>query len=324
MKSYLPLLFLFLTHSTLAEFDKANREGTDLIEQAAAKANIFELPSFEMKASVRIDNKGKPLDGSYMLLWNGPEEWRQEISLPGYTEVTVGGKGVVFMKRSTDFMPLPIELLHETLGYGHHRLAPRPEETVKKVHHRNVNGVKIDCAEIADRQKHTREVCVDGTTGALTRQQPFRDGEVMPIGTKLFPHFLSYVEDKKTLAEVHVTELAPTEQIPSSAFEPPVGSVSKAGCWNPNPGRVVRRVSPSYPAFERQSHHEGTVALYVVIGTDGLPHELRIVSGVSPGLDKASLDAVQQWRYEPYTCNGVAIEVESIVSVTFGAENRGQ
>lgn len=142
----------------------------------------------------------------------------------------------------------------------------------------------------------------------------------MPIGTKLFPRFLSYVEGKKALAEVHVTELAPTKQIPSSAFEPPVGAVSKPGCWNPNPGRVVRRVNPSYPAFERGSHPEGTVAVYLVIGTDGLPHELRIVSGVSPGLNSSSLDAVQQWRYEPYTCNGIAIAVESIVSVTFAAD----
>src|SRR6266566_1814873 len=105
MKRYLLLVFLLLTHSTLAASGKANREGTDLVEQAAAKANIFELPSFEMKASIRIDNKGNPLDGSYMLLWNGPEQWRQEISLPGYSEVTVGVKGVVFLKRSTDFIP---------------------------------------------------------------------------------------------------------------------------------------------------------------------------------------------------------------------------
>jgi len=29
------------------------------------------------------------------------------------------------------------------------------------------------------------------------------------------------------------------------------------------------------------------------------------------------MDTVQQWRYEPYTCNGIAIEVETIVSVNY-------
>jgi TonB family protein len=318
MKRYLPLIFLLFAHSILAASDKANREGADLVEQAEAKANIFELPSFEMKATVRIDNKGNPVEGSYMLLWNGPEQWREEISLPGYSDVTIGGKGVVSVKRSTDFLPLQIEQLHRTLGYGHPRLARRSEETVKQVHHRNVNGVKVDCEEIIDQQSHTtREVCVDRSTGVLIRQQPFLDGDVMPIGTKLFPRFLSYVQDKKTLAEVHVTEFKPTEQIPSPAFDPPVGAVSKPGCWNPNPGRVAKKLNPSYPPIERYSHHEGTVAIYAVIGADGVPHDLGIVSGVTPGLNKASLDAVQQWRYEPFTCNGIAIDVETIVLVSY-------
>jgi hypothetical protein len=106
MKRYLPLVFLLVIHpSALVASDKAQQEGKMLVEQAEARTNIFALPSFEMKASVRIDNKGKPLDGSYMLLWNGPGQWREEISFPGYTEVQVGGKGVVFLKRSTDVIP---------------------------------------------------------------------------------------------------------------------------------------------------------------------------------------------------------------------------
>jgi len=269
MKRYLPLVFLLLTNSAVAASGKANREGKDLVEQAETKANIFELPSFEMKASVRLDNKGNPIDGSYMLLWNGPEQWREEISLPGYSEVQVGGKGVVFLKRSTDFMPLQIEQLHWALSYGRARLALGPEETVKQIHGRTVNDVKVECAEISDRRNHTRNVCVDGSTGALIRQQPFLDGEMMPAGTKLFPHFLSYVLNGRPIAEVHVTELKPAEQIPSSAFEPPVGAVSKPGCMNPNPGRVVKRVDPAYPAIERQLHSEGAVAIYAVIGTHG-------------------------------------------------------
>jgi TonB family protein len=178
-----------------------------------------------------------------------------------------------------------------------------------------VNGVKVECAEIAG--GYIKEVCVDRSTGALVRQPPFLDREVMPVGTKLFPRFLSYVENGKPLDEVQVTELKTTEQLPASAFEPPVGAVSKPGCMNPNPVRLVKKVSPSYPAVERQSHAEGTVAIYALLGTDGLPHELRIVSGVTPGLNKASLDAVQQWRYEPATCAGIAVDVETVITVDY-------
>jgi hypothetical protein len=276
MKGWLPLIFLLLIHSiTLSASDKAKRDGKDLVEHAETKTNIFELPSFEMKASVRVDDKGKPLDGSYLLLWNGRDQWREEISLPGYSEVQVGGKGVVFLKRSTDSIPVQIEQLRLALGYGSNHAhsfihaAPGPKETVKQVHDRKVNGLKVECAEIADQESGTREVCVDVSTGALVRQHPYLDRDVTPISTKLFPRFLSYIENGKSVAEVQVTELKTTEGLPSSAFEPPVGAVSKLGCMNPTPARLVHRGNPQYPEQERQSHAQGTVAMYAMIAKDG-------------------------------------------------------
>jgi hypothetical protein len=103
---------------------------------------------------------------------------------------------------------------------------------------------------------------------------------IAPIGAKIFPHILSYIEEGKTVAEAEVTELKTTEQLPSSTFEVPAGAVSKPSCLNPTAGRLIRKVNPSYPESERRSHMQGTVAIYAVIGL----HALRIVSGVSPGL----------------------------------------
>jgi hypothetical protein len=138
VKPYVPLVLLTLTHSSiLAASDKAKQDGKDLVEKAEAKANIFELPSFKMKANVRLVNKGHSLDGPYVLLWNGPEQWREEINLPDYIEVHVGGKGVVFSKRSTDFMPALIQQLHSALDYSR-RITPGPNETVRKIQDRNV------------------------------------------------------------------------------------------------------------------------------------------------------------------------------------------
>src|ERR1700693_3633531 len=219
MKRYLPLVLLLLMarSSILTASDKATREGQDLVEQAELNTNIFELPSFQMKASVRVENKGKPVDGSYILLWNGPDQWRGEIILPGYSEVKGGSKGVVFFQKS--------------------------KEVIKEVRDRKMSSVKVECVEIASQNKHTRDVCVDASTGALVRPSPFLDRELMPVGTKLFPRFLSYVENGKPLDEVQVTELKITEQLPSSAFEPPVGAASKPGCINPNPVRLIKKVS---------------------------------------------------------------------------------
>lgn len=319
MKRYVPLVFVILTYSVLLRAsDKTIQEGKELLEKAEQKTNVFQLPSFEMKANVRIDKAGKPLDGSYTLLWHGPDQWREEMSFPGYSEVKVGGKGLVSVKRSTTFIPLRIQQLYWALGYGHTRLALGPKETVKGIHGRNVNGMKVECAEVTERENRKKEVCVDAGTGALIRQTPFVDRELMPVDTKLFPRFLSYIESGKTVAEAQVTELRTVEQFPSAAFEMPAGAVSKPGCMFPDhPGHLVKRVDPSYPETERRSHVEGTVAIYAVIATDGAMHDLQIVSGMTPALNKASLDAVRQWRYEPSICNGVAMEVETVLLVNY-------
>jgi TonB family protein len=320
------VLLLVVHPITLLASDKAKQEGKELVDQAEAKANIFALPSFEIKATVRIDNKDKPLDGSYLLLWNGPEQWREEISVPTYSEVQVGGKGVVFLKRNTDFIPLRIDQLRSALGYSsgtpHPRsfihVTPAPNETIKKIHDRKINGSKATCVEFVEsHENHTREVCVDKATGALVRQPPFLDREMMAVGGKVFPRFLSYVENGKPLAEIQISELKTTERLPSSAFEPPNGSVSKPGCMNPSPGRLAKRVMPQHPEQERRSHAEGTVAIYAQIAHDGVPRQFRIVSGLTQGLNNASLDAVQQWRYEPATCNGIPVDVETVITVNY-------
>jgi TonB family protein len=326
MKRILPLLFLLVilgNSTTAADSNQAAKQY--LIEHTEEKTNIFALSSFQMKATVRIDNNDKPLDGSYLLFWNGPEQWREEITFPGYSEVQVGGKDIVFLKRSTDFVPLRIDQLRSTLGYGTGMIrlgsfihvAPMPDETVKKIHDQTINGAKAVCAEVAGRENRTRELCVDKSTGGLIRENSFRDRDMMPIGTKLFPRFLSYGEKGKVLVEVQITELKTTEQPPSSAFQPPPEAVSKPGCMNPIPGRLLRKVMPRYPESERQSRVQGRVAIHALIGKDGVPGQFRIVSSVTPALDKASLEAVQQWRYEPATCNGIPVDIETLLTVIF-------
>ena len=325
----LPLVLPFLiTPMALMAGGSSKQEIKDLINAAEAKTNIFDLSSFEMHATVRSDNYGKPLDGSYLLFWNGPEQWREEINFPGYSEIRVGVKGSVFMKRTTDFTPLSIYQLHSLFGYGalgygtgtpasFFHIALRPSETINKVHAQKINGVKVECAEILDSYKFTRDVCVDVVTGTLVREQPFVDREMIAAGAKVFPRFLSYVEKGKPLAEAHVTEFKTAPQFPSSVFEPPPGAISQPGCMNPTPAHRLKQVPPHYPEQERQSLVQGTVAIDTLIGNDGVPRQFRIVSNSTPGLNNASLDAVRQWRWEPATCNGVAVEIEVVLRVNY-------
>ena len=139
------------------------------------------------------------------------------------------------------------------------------------------------------------------------------------VGTKLFPLSLKYVEHQKTLVEVSVTELTTTAQFPAAAFDPPPGAVPKPKCdvADVRGGRLIKRVNPEYPPAARSARVEGTVELYAVIGTDGALHGLEVISGVDNAIDSSALEAVRQWRYEPYMCNGVPVEAESQVQVNY-------
>ncbi len=79
---------------------------------------------------------------------------------------------------------------------------------------------------------------------------------------------------------------------------------------------LVKMVRPLYPADAMESHLYGNVSLDVSIGADGLVHHTRVLSG-NPVLAKAAVKAVQRWRYTPARQNGVPVQAEEKIVVSF-------
>ena len=229
----------------------------------------------------------------------------------------VAGKGAVSVSRTTKYMPWQISLVHDLLGYDQN-LKLRENEKVKQIRDREIRGIKASCVEIAGKFG-SRQICIDPSNTALVRELPFADGNFTPVGAKEFPFSLSYVGHEKTIAEARVTEMRTPAQFDVSAFDPPTGGISTPKCdaSHVHSGRLIARMNPVYPAAQRSLHVQGTVQIYGVIGTDGMLHGLEVISSVDPALDRSALEAVQQWRYDPYVCNGVPVEVESTVQVNY-------
>ncbi len=78
----------------------------------------------------------------------------------------------------------------------------------------------------------------------------------------------------------------------------------------------IFRPEPLYPPLARSMRISGVVELIAVIGTDGRIKELRVSRG-HPLLVRAAMDAVARWVYRPTTLNGVPVEVEAPITVTF-------
>jgi protein TonB len=79
---------------------------------------------------------------------------------------------------------------------------------------------------------------------------------------------------------------------------------------------LLTRIEPDYPALAVAAHLEGMVILEATVGTDGRVTDVRILR--SRGfLDKAAINAVQQWRYAPLTLNGVPTPFVLTVTLNF-------
>jgi protein TonB len=81
--------------------------------------------------------------------------------------------------------------------------------------------------------------------------------------------------------------------------------------------RLVEKVAPVYPSqCEEDAYEAGAVQLSVVVGKDGTVKDVRPLAGPELLMD-AAIDAVRWWRYRPTLLNGLPVEVQTTVDVSF-------
>jgi periplasmic protein TonB len=79
---------------------------------------------------------------------------------------------------------------------------------------------------------------------------------------------------------------------------------------------AVTKVQPEYPPVARQLKISGEVELEVTITEEGIPENVRIVSG-NPVLTRPCVEALKRWRFKPFTDEGKAVKAVADLSFTF-------
>ena len=79
---------------------------------------------------------------------------------------------------------------------------------------------------------------------------------------------------------------------------------------------LAQAVDPQYPAAARASAQRGSVVLQVLIGRDGAVQDVKFLQG-SLVFARAAIDTVKQWRFKPYSMNGRAVSVQSVITLSF-------
>jgi TonB family protein len=122
---------------------------------------------------------------------------------------------------------------------------------------------------------------------------------------------------------------APLVRVPAARREPtaaPTPIVREGDLVELTPEVVPpRRISgklASYPSAAAKKKLQGRVTIGLLVDEKGEPQDLVVVSSAGDVLDRAVLDAVRQWRYEPAQKNGVKVRVRIEESQGFELRSR--
>lgn len=81
--------------------------------------------------------------------------------------------------------------------------------------------------------------------------------------------------------------------------------------------RAVFAPDPEYSEEARKAKYQGVVVLWLIVGPDGRPRDLRVARSLGMGLDQKAIETVRQWRFEPAMKDGKPVAVQINVEVNF-------
>lgn len=114
----------------------------------------------------------------------------------------------------------------------------------------------------------------------------------------------------------------PTPPVPAPSRGPSAAAPSVGGAVSAQP-RYRSNPRPDYPLPSLRRREEGVVLLNVVVQPDGLPGAISLNrSSGHPLLDRAALDVVRRWTFEPARAAGAAVSSLVVVPVRFTLADR--
>jgi TonB family protein len=119
-------------------------------------------------------------------------------------------------------------------------------------------------------------------------------------------------EAQEALADRALAAGAQSQEAPGS--DPGAGA---KGDVKPTRPEKISGDYPQMPEKTRRAGASGVVIVEATIDEQGNVQDARVVQGVHPDLDKATLKAVRTWKFKPATYNGKPVKVHYNTTFTF-------
>lgn len=84
--------------------------------------------------------------------------------------------------------------------------------------------------------------------------------------------------------------------------------------------RPIYAPDPEFPEKARKEHPKEKIVLRLVVGSNGLPRDIRVQRSLSLELDEAATNAVKKWKFAPATKDGQPVAVKVDIEIMLGPQ----
>ncbi len=321
---------LLLLSTSLAVASAQDAAPTSRLTKAATVDALDAIDTKPWHALIQaeiFDAQGQNPTKGTIEVWQSGKD-RRALYTFGTTRLTeiVNGSSIHRSNVDPPFPRYALFILPKVLHAGPTKV--QVSQTIPRLEQRKVGGETLDCivtqpaimggaafdrlpTYCLDAQDHLRATYNSQQTILLDAPEEFLDHAVsrkisienddVPVATAKIVKLETYTPSPGQFAPTAETPLfIPTARISSGVIA----------------GLIVKKVLPIIPAGVFTG---GTTVLHVIIGADGHPSKVDVVSAPNPAVGSACVDAVKQWVYKPYLLNGQPVQVETTVTINFNA-----
>lgn len=310
--------------------EKPSVQAQAMIRRANEITNIWSDGPVQLRMRVKFFAvKSGAIDAEYEKVSASPDRWRADLKSTEFKESSIFGDGKVWTW--SDAMEKPIRVRQFETALAALSQSIQSDKLEYYVVLRKLDEKKQPCAVVTNGRERVQD-CFDSSTETLLSAQAyswtFIYRDYQPFGSHLFPRHIEVFENLTLVAVATVVNLERTSAPNASLFEPPPGTEGYKACREglglpigAKGGKLVKDVPPNSPGLPP---HSGIISndqvVYGIVGRDGKLHNIR-ADGMNRVTREAAEAAVREWRFEPFTVCGYAVEMP--VGFTMNFSDRG-
>ena len=314
-----------------AAYAGSKEDPHDLLTKTFQQSDIWNQGPVKLVAQVRMPTpSGQDLNLQYTIWWAGPDKWRAEWSAQGMQQVTVLHNGKLsFITNQPSPLVRAIEFeaalaaLDGGTPAGPYPYAPLEYQKAKiDVIKKKINGMDAKCLAVG---QPLNTFCIDAATGHLLSADgdlgTFEYSDYVTVGNNSYPQTVK-VSYAKTLLEDAKLTVTRGDKFADSLFTAPDKSTTMdfPACADIDKNfaapHLTNTVPPKMSDAAKKAKKYGLVWVLATVGKDGSVEKATVIGG-DPDLNPAAIDAVEQYKFTPYTRCGQTVEFGSVQVVRF-------